>query len=109
MLKEEFYKLHADLCRTIFNTRRLVIIDLLRNKEMSVKELTKKIDYSQSNLSQHLAILRAKGVLSIRREGNSNYYSIVNPRIIEAVNLISEILEEKLANDSRTIKKVIKR
>ena len=70
---------------------------------MSVTELVNRTGISQANLSQHLAILRSKGVVSTRREGNNIYYSISNPKIIKAYDLISEVLEEMLLSKHKTV------
>jgi len=103
MRKESFYHLHADICKTIANPRRLAIIDMIHKGEMTVSTLVKKIGISQANLSQHLAILRSKGVVRTRREGNNIYYSIANPKIIEAYDLISEVLRESTSSRSKTV------
>lgn len=108
MKKEDFYNLHADICKTISNPRRQAIIDTIRKSEMTVSTLVKKTGISQANLSQHLAILRVKGVVKARREGNNIYYSIVNPKIIEAYDLISEVLRESIQSRNKTVTDVFK-
>ena len=108
MKKEDFYNLHADICKTISNPRRQAIIDTIRKSEMTVSTLVKKTGISQANLSQHLAILRVKGVVKARREGNNIYYSITNPKIIEAYDLISEVLRESIQSRNKTVTDVFK-
>ena len=108
MKKEDFYNLHADICKTISNPRRQAIIDTIRKSEMTVGTLVKKTGISQANLSQHLAILRVKGVVKARREGNNIYYSITNPKIIEAYDLISEVLRESIQSRNKTVTDVLK-
>lgn len=109
MKKEGFYNLHADMCKTISNPRRQAILDTIRNGEMTVSELIEKTGISQANLSQHLAILRSKGVVKTRREGNNIFYSISNIKIIEAYDLISEVLEDSTTSRERAIKEGIER
>jgi len=103
MNKNNFYNLHAEICKTISNPNRQAILDTLRDKEMSVTDLVNKTGISQANLSQHLAILRTKGVVNTRREGNNIYYSISNQKIIEAYDLISEVLQESFLSKQKTI------
>lgn len=103
MIKKDFYCLHSDLCKTLSNPKRQEILDNLRGKELTVTELTKKTGIAQANLSQHLAILRIKGIVASRRKGLNVYYAISNPKIIKAFDLISEVLEEALAKQSKTI------
>jgi ArsR family transcriptional regulator len=104
MKKENFYNLHAEMCKTISNPRRQAILDTIRGSEMTVSELIEKTGISQANLSQHLAILRSKGVVKTRREGNNVHYSISNLKIIEAYDLISEVLEDSATSRERAIK-----
>jgi len=92
--KKDLYSLHSELCRFLTHPVRLEILDLLRNKEMCVNELLKDIEISQANLSQHLAHLRQKGVLKTRKEGTSVFYSIANRRILDAFDIMTEVLRD---------------
>ncbi len=103
MEKDSFYILHADICKTISNPNRQAILDIIRDGEMSVTELVNRTGISQANLSQHLAILRSKGVVSTRRDGNNIYYSISNLKLIKAYDLISEVLQEMLLSKQKTV------
>ena len=107
MKKENFYNLHAEMCKTISNPRRQAILDTIRNGEMTVSELIEKTGISQANLSQHLAILRSKGVVNTRRDGNNVHYSLSNLKIIEAYDLISEVLEDSATSRDKAIKEGI--
>ncbi len=109
MKKNEFYNLHADICKTISNPRRQAIINALREGEVKVNDLVKKTGIPQANLSQHLSLLRAKAVVNTKKEGNNVYYSISNPKIIKAYDLIGEVLLEELANKNKLIKKSIEK
>jgi DNA-binding transcriptional ArsR family regulator len=107
--KRNFFRLHSDICKTLANPKRQEILDNLRQEDKTVNQLVKKTGISQANLSQHLAILRTNGIVSTRRKGINVYYSISNPKIIKAFDLISEVLEEALASQSKTIKAAINR
>ena len=109
MKKKDFYHLHSDVCKTLSNPKRQEILDNLRTKELTVNELVKATGISQANLSQHLAILRAKGIISARREGIHVYYSISNPKIIKAFDLISDVLKDALSSQSKTAEAAIER
>jgi ArsR family transcriptional regulator len=109
MKKGSFFHLHSEICKTLANPKRQEILDNLRQKDMTVNQLVKKTGISQANLSQHLAILRTSGIVSTHREGINVYYSISNPKIIKAFDLISEVLEETLSSQSKTIKAAINR
>ena len=93
---KELYNLHAEMCKVFSNPTRLEILNLLRDKEMSVTELIKKTRLSQANISQHLAIMKYKGIVASDRKGKNIYYELVNPKIVKAFDIIREVLAEKL-------------
>jgi ArsR family transcriptional regulator len=96
MTDRQLYKLHAAICHTLANPKRLEVIDKLRGQELSVTELAKALEISQANLSQHLALMRERGILTTRREGLNVYYSLSNPKIIQACDLMRQVLLEHL-------------
>jgi len=96
MTERNLYKLHAGICHTLANPKRLEIIDTLRIREMSVTELANVLEISQSNLSQHLALMRQRGILTSRREGLNVFYSLSNPKITQACDLMRQVLLEYL-------------
>lgn len=94
--EKALYQMHAEICKVFTNPKRLEIIDLLREGEKSVGEISASTGLGQSNVSQHLTVLREKGVVYPRREGNSIFYSIANPKIFDACRLMREVLLERL-------------
>ena len=109
MKKKDFYNLHSELCKTLSHPKRQEILDNLRQTELSVSELAEITKISQANLSQHLAILRARGIVKARRAGINVFYSISNTKIIKAFDLISEVLREALLSQTETVKEAIKK
>ncbi|MBI4144231.1 winged helix-turn-helix transcriptional regulator [Candidatus Woesearchaeota archaeon] len=93
---KELYEIHAELCKVFSNPTRLEILNLLRDKEMSVTELIKKTELSQANVSQHLSIMKSKGIVISNRKGKNIYYKLTNPKIIKAFDIIREVLSERL-------------
>lgn len=91
------YQLHADLCKTLSNPIRLEILSLLRDGEHSVNELAALTSVRQATVSQHLAVLRQRGVVSARKEGANIFYNIANTKIIEACDIIRQVLFEQMA------------
>jgi len=108
MKKREFYRLHSDVCKTLANPKRQEILDYLRTGEMTVNQLVDRMKISQANISQHLSILRSKGIVSVRREGINMFYSLANPKIIEAFDLISHVLKDSLADQTQTVSAAMK-
>lgn len=99
--KEEQHRrvleLHAGICGTLAHPKRLEILSLLRRGELSVGQLAERMGVSLANVSQHLAILRDKGVVMTRQQGVSVYYRVADPKIIQACDLMRELLFEQLA------------
>ena len=95
---KELYKIHAELCKVFSNPTRLEILNLLRDKELSVTELIEKTKLSQANISQHLSIMKSKGIVISDRKGKNIYYRLTNTKIIKAFDIIREVLRERLRN-----------
>ena len=90
------YNLQAEISKTLANPIRLAILHTLRDGEKSVNELTEILGISQSNLSQHLALMRQKGILKTRKQGTSIFYSVTNPKINQACDMVREVLLDQL-------------
>ena len=100
---ENIFELHADVCKVFSNAKRLEILNTLRDKEMTASDLIEKIGLSKANLSQHMSILRSKGVVVTRREGVNIYYHILNPKITQACDLLREVLLEQLQEKGKMV------
>jgi ArsR family transcriptional regulator len=100
---EKIYELHADLCKIFSNAKRLEIINSLKDKEMSASELIEKIGLSKANLSQHMGVLRSKGVILTRRDGVNVYYRISNPKIVQACHLMREVLLDQFQEKGKMV------
>ena len=77
--------------KSIAHPLRLKILCVLGSKEISVQEIVDDVGTSQSNISQHLAILRDKGVLCTRKDANRVYYRISDQRTLKLVELMREV------------------
>lgn len=74
------------------NPRRLLVLcHLMQMGERSVSQLVETVGLSQSALSQHLALMRAEGLVRTRKEGLNVHYSIADPRIEELVRSLERI------------------
>jgi ArsR family transcriptional regulator len=70
---------------------RLKILCVLGNQEISVQDIVDCVGTSQSNISQHLAILREKGVLRTRKEANRVYYRVSDERTLALIGMMREV------------------
>ena len=103
----EFYRRKADLCKTLADPKRLMIINELRHGELSVGILAQKVGMEQAIVSRQLAVLRQKGVVNTRRDGTNIYYCLSDPRLIQACDLMQELLIEQIQKDRRLAEKLV--
>ena len=95
----ELFKLKAELCKTFSDPKRLMIINALRGGEKSVGDLVEVLQSPQSVVSRHLAVLRSRGVVETRRDGVYIYYSLANLKIVDACDIVHEVLLEQIAKN----------
>jgi ArsR family transcriptional regulator len=88
----EIFELHAEFCKTMAHPKRLIIVTALEDREMTVGEFTELLDMPIANVSQHLKALRDHDIVTTRKDGQKVYYSLTDKRLIEACNLIREII-----------------
>lgn len=82
----------ADMLKALANENRLMILcKLLEHGEMGVTALSREVGLSQSALSQHLAKMRAEGMLATRRLGQSIFYSVADPKVTRILGLLKSI------------------
>ncbi|MDH3974876.1 MAG: metalloregulator ArsR/SmtB family transcription factor [Deltaproteobacteria bacterium] len=106
-MSKDIYELQANICQTLANAKRLEIIGILCDKEFTVGEVAEKMGIRTANLSQHLSIMKAKGILNSRRDGVHIYYSISNPKVVQACTLMKEVMAELLQAQGNLSKKVL--
>ena len=102
----QIFKLQAEICKTLADPKRLMILHELREGEVSVSQLVSNLGLSQANVSQHLAILRERGIVTTRREGTTIYYSLANPKIADACDLVRGVLVDQLAGNESLAKSI---
>jgi DNA-binding transcriptional ArsR family regulator len=95
-LSIEIHELHARICKAIADPKRLMIITELRNGPMTVNDLADALEMSQSNTSQHLAVLRDRGVVQADKDGLNVIYSLRSKKVVKAIDLLREFMAEEL-------------
>lgn len=94
-------ELHAEMCKVFTHATRVGILNLLRHGERSVGELADDLGIPQPNVSQHLSVMRAAGVLVQRREGTTIHYRLADARVLRAFDIMREVLRERLEHHGR--------
>ncbi|MBI3662374.1 MAG: winged helix-turn-helix transcriptional regulator [Acidobacteria bacterium] len=99
-INRELYRCHADMCKVLSHPTRLEILNHLREEEVSVSDLAERLEIAIGNLSQHLNMMKQRRVLISRKEKNSVYYRLANPKLLKAFDLIRETLLEQMQREA---------
>lgn len=102
----EIFELQADVCLALGNPRRLQILNLLKEGERSVSSMLDVVAINKANMSQHLSVLKQKGLVLTRREGTTVYYRLASPRISEACSIMRDVLRETLQEKERIVQRM---
>ncbi len=81
----------AAIGRALADPKRLCVLEVLSGGERSVSDLSREASCQVPNMSQHLAVLRAAGLVETRRDGNTVLYRLADPRVLEAYRLIQAL------------------
>jgi ArsR family transcriptional regulator len=87
-LPDSLRRFKADIFQALANPKRIAIMELLETGELSAGELMEKLGMEQANISQHLAVLRAKRLVVNRKAGNQVFYSVRDPMILQVLALM---------------------
>jgi DNA-binding transcriptional ArsR family regulator len=96
--KQEHIELAARALKSIAHPLRLKILCVLGDQEACVQEIVDQVGTSQSNISQHLAILREKGVLMTRKDANRVFYRVGDTRTLQLVGMMREVFVVRRSN-----------
>jgi len=87
--------------KALANSKRLNIIDLLREREMCVSSIATLTNLNQCNVSQHLLILRNANLIYVKKIGKNNFYRIANRAIYDALDLIADTQRNNNKNENK--------
>lgn len=89
--KSEEIRQASEAMQAMAHPLRLKILCLVGNQELSVLEIVDAVGTTQSNISQHLAVLRDHGILVSRKEANKVFYRIEDARILKMIGMMREV------------------
>jgi ArsR family transcriptional regulator len=95
---DRVYELQADTLRTLAHPRRLEILHALAVAPSNVGQLAHRLGVSQPNVSQHLALMRASGLVTAERHGREIRYRLADPDVIRACALMRQAMQRRLMN-----------
>ena len=103
---EELIQLHANLCSALSDSSRIMILYALAERPYTVNELAQAIGAAQPATSRHLRILREKGLVFANRQGLTMEYRLADPRLIEALDLLRQILRDSISRRANLLQDV---
>jgi ArsR family transcriptional regulator len=98
---DEITSLQAEVLKVLSSPKRLEILHRLAEEPMEVGRLATELGMSQPNVSQHLAIMRAAGLVEATREGRETRYALTDTDVIVACDVMRGVLERRLARLAR--------
>ena len=99
-LVEEVNLLHAQMCQGLADPTRILILYLLAESPRHVTELAEMSGASQPTVSRHLKVLRDRGLVTATREGNTIRYTLRDPRVIQALDLLRAVMADVLSQQA---------
>jgi DNA-binding transcriptional ArsR family regulator len=103
MSRQETYEIEAQLGRALGNPLRMEIMDLLRDGQLSVRDIASATSHPVTAISQSLAVLRNAGIVVAQRDRNNILYHIASPKITSVCDLLREVLQEQIGERARIL------
>jgi len=96
----------ANIFQALAHPTRIAIIEVLRNGELSAGAIIERVGIEQANASQHFSILRAKQIVSSRKEGNQVFYSVRDPLLIEVLDIMRRYFQAHVEEAMSTLQQI---
>jgi DNA-binding transcriptional ArsR family regulator len=102
-LKQEAIQMEAELCSAFSDPTRILILYALDEQPRTVNDLTVELNILQPTTSRHLKILRERGLVNVERQGNTMLYSLADPRLIEALNILRSVMRDRILHRANLV------
>ena len=96
-MQDTVRKLKAEIFQALAHPSRIAILEQLRDGELSTGKLIERVGLEQANVSQHLAVLRAKQIVVSRKEGNQVFYSLRSPVLKDVLDIMRRYCQAHIA------------
>jgi len=97
--------LHRYVCEGIADPKRLMLLYYVAERPRNVSELTELLDVAQPTVSHHLRILRERGLVDAVRDGTSIFYSLSDPRILQAIEILRAYVADLMTGRASVVNK----
>ncbi len=105
--RREVHRLHAEICQALSDPTRILILYELRDGPHNVGELAEALAMSQPSVSRHLKVLRDRRMVRTERNGMNIYYSIADERVLQALDLLRDVLAQTIEEHQILIQEAI--
>ena len=95
--------LHANICQALGDPKRILILYALHEKPRHVTALADDLGMPQPTVSRHLRVLRQRSLVTTERDGPAVVYQLADPRMIEILNVMRQVLRDALARQSSVL------
>lgn len=106
IMPDSLRQFKAEIFQALAHPTRIAILDLLRQGELTVGTFAELLNLEQANLSQHLAILRAKQMVSTRKAGNQVFYAVRDPLIWKVLDLMQRYFQKQVGESMAMLEKI---
>lgn len=96
----------ASIFQALAHPTRIAIVEVLREGEISARAIQERLGVEQANLSQHLAVLRSRQIVTNRKEGNQVFYSLRNKVLIKVLDLMRQYFQANLTDAAHMLAQI---
>ena len=108
IMPDSLRQFKAEVFQALAHPTRIAILDMLRQGELTVSTFAERLDLEQANLSQHLAILRARQMVTTRKAGNQVFYTVRDPLIWKVLDLMLRYFQKQVGESMAMLEEVEK-
>lgn len=105
-MSQELRRFKADIFQALAHPTRIAIVETLRHGETSAGQLIEKLGLEQANASQHFSVLRAKQIVTARKEGNQVFYALRDPVLIQVLDIMKRYFYSQLSETTSMLKEI---
>ena len=105
-MRDTLREFKASIFQALANSTRIAIIEVLRDGELPAGAIIERLGLEQANASQHLSILRAKRIVSSRKEGNQVFYSVRDPLLIDVLDIMRRYFQAHIEEAISMLKEI---
>lgn len=97
MMQDGLRRFKSEIFQALGHPTRIAIVEMLREGETCVGTIFERLNVEQANASQHLAVLRSRGIVVNRKAGNQVFYSLHSKHLIVVLDAMRLYFEERLS------------